>query len=158
MVTQHHTKDKGDVAVVKAIADLTCRGAVVTVPLTEHAAFDLVAFLDDRFFRVQVKYRTVNHGRIRVVFESTWADRHGIHRTPMSKTEVDIVLVYCPETDQCHYVDPREHHGAITLRIDPPRNNQRTGVHLAEDHLVMPPPTVAGIPPGGAFPWAGSDD
>lgn len=150
MVTRHHTKDKGDIAVVKAIADLTCQGAAVLVPLTEHAAFDLVALLGDRFFRVQVKYRSLKGGTIGVVFESTWADRHGVHTTPMSKAEVDIVLIYCPTTDQCYYVDPREHRKAITLRIDPPRNNQRDGVHLARDHLVMPPPTAAGRPPGAA--------
>lgn len=156
MVTRHHTKDKGDIAVAKAIADLASRGAAVLLPLTEHAAFDLVAFFDDRFFRVQVKYRTVKNGSVTVRFRSTWADRHGVHASPMSKEEVDVVLVYCPDTDRCYYVDHHQHRKEVSLRIDPPRSGQRHGVNFADDQLVMPPPTVPGVQPGGA-PFPGVD-
>ena len=44
-MTRHHTKDKGDLAVVKVQADLVEQGASVLLPLTEHAPFDLVATL-----------------------------------------------------------------------------------------------------------------
>ena len=35
------------------------------LPLTEHAPFDLVAYKDGRFYRVQVKYRAAKDGFVR---------------------------------------------------------------------------------------------
>jgi len=55
----HHTKDKGDLGVAHAIADLADQGFVVLTALCEHAPFDLVAYRDGTFVRVQVKYRAL---------------------------------------------------------------------------------------------------
>ena len=104
-MARHHTKDKGDLAVVKVQADLVEHGATVLIPLTEHAPFDLIAYVDELFFRVQVKFRTALPGRCRCL-ESSWADRHGVHTRPMPRDEVDVVAIHCPETALCYYVDP----------------------------------------------------
>jgi len=45
----HHTKNKGDLGLVQAMADLAEKGWSILVPLTEHEAFDLVAHRDGRF-------------------------------------------------------------------------------------------------------------
>jgi hypothetical protein len=58
----HHTKDKGDIGVAKAHADLVTQGYVVLFPATEHAPFDLVAYRNGEFERVQVKYRSAGSG------------------------------------------------------------------------------------------------
>jgi hypothetical protein len=41
---KHHTKDKGDLGVAKAHADLVSEGFTVLFPATEHAPIDLVAY------------------------------------------------------------------------------------------------------------------
>lgn len=41
---KHHTKEKGDVGVAKAIADLSIKGFKILTPLTEHLPFDLVVY------------------------------------------------------------------------------------------------------------------
>jgi len=56
-MASHHTKDKGDLGVLKAQIDLFEQGFTIFVPLTEHCPFDLVAYKDGEFRRVQVKYR-----------------------------------------------------------------------------------------------------
>jgi len=86
MTQRHHTEDKGDLAVAKVQADLIERGALVLQPFTEHAPFDLVAYMDERFYRVQVKFRRLTSGSVHVKFRSTWADRHGVHTRPMPAT------------------------------------------------------------------------
>lgn len=48
---KHHTKDKGDIGVLKAQADLALKGYVVLHPLTERASFDLVVYKDQAFMR-----------------------------------------------------------------------------------------------------------
>jgi hypothetical protein len=57
-VRPHHTKDKGDIGVAHAIADLADQGFVVLTALCEHAPFDLVAYRDGTFARVE-QFRAV---------------------------------------------------------------------------------------------------
>jgi len=144
MATGHHTKDKGDLAVAKVQADLVERGATVLQPFTEHAPFDLVAYQDEAFYRVQVKFRTMKLGSVYVPFKTSWADRHGVHTRPMPMNEVDVVAIYCPDTRQTYYIDPRTFRGSATIRIEPSKNGQAQRVVRAADCLVFPPPHVRG--------------
>src|SRR3954464_14394518 len=86
----HHTKNKGDLGILYAQLDLAKKGYGVLTPLTEHEAFDLVAYKDDRFYRVQVKYRAAVNGRIDARFSTVWADRHGLHTRLIDKSSVDV--------------------------------------------------------------------
>jgi hypothetical protein len=124
----HHTKDKGDLGVAKAHADVVSQGFIALFPATEHAPFDLVAYRDGAFHRMQVKYRTARAGAITVHFRSVWNDRQGTHTRPTDKSAIDIVCIYCPETDACYYIRPSAHRASVTLRIAPSRNGQRNGV------------------------------
>jgi hypothetical protein len=147
----HHTKDKGDLGVAKVFADLVEKGFGLLFPATEHAPFDLVAYDEaGRFIRVQVKYRSARRGVIMVEFNSTWSDRHGVHKRPMDKASVDVVAVYCPDVDKCFYVDPSHFGGALTLRLEPTKNRQQIGVLYADRFRQLPSlGTVAPIDSGG---------
>jgi hypothetical protein len=134
----HHTKDKGDLGIAKAHADLVSKGFVVLFPATEHAPFDLVAYADGEFHRLQVKYRSARAGAVTVMFRSMWADRNGTHMTRMDKGAIDTVFIYCPETDECYYVQPGAHGASVTLRITPSRNGQRAGVLDAAAFRELP--------------------
>ena len=135
----HHTKDKGDLAVAKAHADLASKGYIVLFPTTEHAPFDVVAYRDNAFWRVQVKYRSARGGVIEVDFRSGWTDRHGVHKRPLDKSAVDVFCVYSPDTDECYYVRPSDHGQSVNLRIAPSRNGQALGVRHASRFRSMPP-------------------
>jgi hypothetical protein len=128
----HHTKSKGDLGVAKAHADLTAQGFIVLFPATEHAPFDLVAYDEGEFQRIQVKYRAARAGAVTVHFRSIWADRHGTHVQPTDKSAVDLFCIYCPDSDECYYVRPDSCGPTVTLRIAPPRNGQASGVSRAE--------------------------
>lgn len=134
----HHTKDKGDLGVAKAFADLVGQGYTVLLPATEHAAFDLVAYRAGRFDRVQVKYRAVRRGGVTVEFRSVWNDRHGTHAVPVDKAEVDVLCICCPDTDECYYVPPQDCKTMVTLRVLPARNGQQVGVRRASQFRRMP--------------------
>src|SRR5678815_1337038 len=91
----HHTKDKGDLGILKAQVDLYAQGFTILRPLTEHAPFDLVAYRDGEFLRVQVKYRKLDgSGKLDIKFSTCWTDRHGTHTVPVDKNEVDLYCVY----------------------------------------------------------------
>ncbi len=134
----HHTKDKGDLGVAKAYADLVSQGFMVLFPATEHAPFDLVAYRDGRFHRVQVKYRALRRGGVSVRFRSVWNDRHGTHMVPVDKSELEAVCIYCPETDECYYLRPDDYKEDVTLRVAAARNGQQHRVRLASQFRLMP--------------------
>ncbi|HVE94015.1 MAG TPA: group I intron-associated PD-(D/E)XK endonuclease [Acidimicrobiales bacterium] len=127
----HHTKDKGDLGVAKAHADLIEQGYLVLFPMTEHAPFDLVAYKTGTFVRVQVKYRSLRHGTVKVNFRATWSDGSGYHSRAIDKSQIDVVCIYCPNTGECYYVRPMAHGVCVALRVTASRNNQVKGVQDA---------------------------
>jgi PD-(D/E)XK endonuclease len=138
-VQPHHTKDKGDLGVAHAIADLADQGFVVLTALCEHAPFDLVAYREGAFVRVQVKYRALSSsGTIEVQFKSSWSDSKGTYVRPLDKQEVDVVCIYCPDTGACYYVDPKRFARSVSLRVTPSRNRQARNVLWAERFRAVP--------------------
>lgn len=135
----HHTKDKGDVGVAHAIADLADQGLVVLTALCEHAPFDLVGYRDGSFIRVSVKYRSLlPSGALQVQFSSSWADSNGTHARPIDKDDIDVLCIYCPDTKACYYLDPKAFGRSVTLRVTPGRNNQARNVLWAERFRTVP--------------------
>jgi len=135
----HHTKDKGDLGVLKAQADLNQQGYQILVPLTEHAPFDIVVYRNGKFKRVQVKYKSLDtEGKLEINFRSNWADRKGTHTKIVDKKSIDLYCVYCPETDECYYIDPKKFRGTACLRVKTPKNNQRKFVKMAFDYRRVP--------------------
>ena len=139
MPLDHHTKSKGDLGVLKAQVDLLEQGYAVLLPLTEHCPFDLVAYKEGEFRRVQVKYRSVGRfGTIDVKFSTCWTDRHGTHTVSIDKGEVDVYCIYCPDTDNCYYLEPQSFGSSASLRVETPKNSQRKRVHFADDYRRVP--------------------
>ena len=129
----HHTKGKGDLGVLKAQVDLFEQGFTICLPQTEHAPFDLVAYRNGEFRRVQVKYRALgDNGTLAIKFSSCWADRSGTHTVLVDKSEVDLYCVYCPDTDACYYLDPRRYGSTVSLRVEALKNGQSKGVNFAD--------------------------
>ena len=137
---QHHTKDSGDLGVLKVQLDLHEKGFVVSVPLTEHAPFDLVAYQGGECKTVQVKYRSLRdeRGTLTVHFRSSYSDSNGHHTQKVDKGAVDVYGIYCPNTDECYYLSPDEFGRAVSLRVEPPENNQTANVNSASDYLEVP--------------------
>jgi len=137
MIKKHITKEKGDLGVLKVKTDLCEKGYLILSPESEHSPFDLVVYKDFQFKKVQVKYRTVVNNCLHVAFKSSWTDKNGNHFVPMDKTEVDVIAVYCPDTNKCYYFNPSNFNKAILLRISPTKNNQSKNVKFADDYLNM---------------------
>lgn len=135
---KHHTKNKGDLGVLKAQVDLFEKGYLPCVPLTEHSEFDLVAYKDGIFKRVQVKYAALNNGRILVKSTTSWADKNGSHVKPYDKNEIDVMCAYCPDTDTCYYFGIKDFNKSISLRVNKPKNNQKCKINFAEDYRRVP--------------------
>ena len=123
---------QGNAAEAAVLQALTGAGFHVLVPFGEGLPFDLVAVLaDGSMSRVQVK-----SGRVRaacVEFNASSTD-HGRGQQPY-RGRADLIAVYVASSAQVFMVPVDEcalYRGY--LRLEPPRNNQRRGVRMAEDY------------------------
>jgi hypothetical protein len=136
---KHHTKDKGDLGVLKVKLDVHQQGYMILNPETEHAPFDLVIYKDSVFKTVQVKYRALSrNGTLQIPFRSNYSYSKGTVSKSIDKSKIDVFAVYCPETDMCYYFDPGLFGESVTLRVNTPLNNQSAYVHKAEDFRKVP--------------------
>ncbi|GAA6619108.1 group I intron-associated PD-(D/E)XK endonuclease [Scytonema sp. NUACC26] len=96
----HHTKNKGDIAAAKAIADLTVKGYLVFTPVVcEHLPFDLIAYKNSKCYRIQAKYAGDN----RVIKKTIWVDKNGTHQKKYQEDDFDFYAVYLPDIDKVVY-------------------------------------------------------
>ena len=136
---EQHTKNKGELGVLKSQVDLCSKGYLILTPLSEHSPFDIVAYKNGEFIRIQVKYRSVNSkGFLFVRFSSSYSTSKGYCEKSVDKSEIDIYCVYCPETDKCYYFDPKKFKSTVNIRINKSLNNQSEKINFAEDYLVIP--------------------
>ena len=87
----HHTKTKADIGLAKVIADLTEKGHVPCVPLSEHQPYDLVVVTRSGVVaKVQVKYASLKaNGTIDIRYRRSWSDSRGTYSTPYGHDEFD---------------------------------------------------------------------
>jgi hypothetical protein len=89
---QHHTKNKGDIGVLKSQIDLYEKGYFVCIPLTEHGSFDLVIVKDKERKTVQVKSKSLKNGKLEIPFRQSSSDKRGVHTKHWNKEEIDIYV------------------------------------------------------------------
>ena len=56
----------------------------------------------------------------------------------IEKADVDLYCIYCPETDECYYLNPKDYNRSVTLRVERPKNSQVTNVRFAADYRRVP--------------------
>lgn len=125
----HHTKDKGDLAVVKTMADLTEKGYIVFTTISEHLPFDLIAYdkINQKSIRIQVK-----HSKTGFVKPNTgWSDKTGYHFKMYNNTDFDYYAIYLPDKNVICY--PSIKFMGVSLRFELPKS--ATPFYWYEDFL-----------------------
>ena len=136
MRPSHHTKTKADIGLVKVIADLTEKGHVPCIPLSEHQPYDLVVVMrSGGVAKVQVKYSSLkDNGTIDIKYRRSWSDSRGTYSTPYGHDEFDWYAFYCPEKDSVIYVR-NDGSRPASIRFDRAANNQFKRVKWAGNFL-----------------------
>lgn len=133
----HDPNRKGNAAELAIAAEAAKLGLGVLKPLTEHARYDLVLEIKGRLFRVQCKWSNCREGVIRVrLYSSYHSPTRGYVNSKYAASEVDLVAVYCADTDRCYLLPAELFDGrsALYLRVAEARNNQRAALNWAADH------------------------
>ena len=135
----HEKKAKGDIGVVFVIANLTEQGWNVSLPITEHASYDLIAEKQGICKRVQVRYTTPCNGSLRVKLRSCWSDKNGIHTRLRRTEDFDILAVFNPSSKESYFIDSKDftNISCLTLRLAETKNNQITGIRMVQEYRKM---------------------
>jgi len=100
------------------------------MPIGENNRYDLVAEVDGRFIRIQVKYVTPKNGAMEVNCRSSnnWSVLH------YSDKEIDVIAAYNGKTRDIYYIPVSEiNRSTFKLRIEPSKNKQKMHIHSADD-------------------------
>jgi hypothetical protein len=134
-----HPKDIGDRSTLAVLLALSRAGYPVLLPFGENTRYDAVIDEGTRLARIQIKTGRLRLGAVRFAACSTY----GHHANPAVVRrpyvgEVDYFAVYCPETTGVYLIPIEELNlrRQGSLRVDPPRNNQRIGIRLAVDYEI----------------------
>jgi hypothetical protein len=124
---KHHTKEKGDLAVTKVIADLTEKEFDILLPISENLPFDLIAYKDNISYRIQCKYASDGIAD----YKTSWADKKGNHTKKYSTNDFDFYGLYLPDIKICVYPAIIFKGHKISTQIP----NSTTSIYWYEDFL-----------------------
>jgi hypothetical protein len=132
--------EKGAIAEAAVVTAALRAGIVVCRPLVAGRRYDLVFDFDGRRIeRVQCKWGSLGDD---VVVVRVGGCRHsptrGYVRSTYRADELDALAVYCGQLDRCYYLPAAIVAGKaeVRLRLRPARNNQRSGVTMANDYVL----------------------
>ncbi len=129
----------GEISRWQIVAALTRRGKQLLLPVGDHLRYDLAIDDEGTFLRVQCKTGRLRNGVVRFLTCSIDSrNRNGKTICRGYRGEAELFGVYCPDNGKCYLV-PVETVPTLKafLRIDPPRNGQKTRILWAEDYEVV---------------------
>lgn len=134
----HIKKHKGDIGLVCSIAELTKQEINVSLPVSDHLKYDLIAEMNGVLKRVQVRYTKLVNGVMQVKLKSVWSNQAGVHVVTRKKGDYDILAVYCPDTGKTYFMADKSFScgSAVTLRVNQAKGRGGSGsIRMADDFL-----------------------
>lgn len=131
-----HPVDVGIRSEGAILGELSRRGYDVFSPFSYNHRYDFVIDLGDRFLRAQCKTGRLENGAVLFAKASVRCSRTAVHvRSYVG--EIDLFLVYLPVRESVYAIPMADVEAGLRhLRVDPPMNNQRKGIHWADDYLL----------------------
>lgn len=135
----HDKKTKGDLGLTYAIARLTELEWHVSLPISEHMSYDLIAEKDGICKRVQVRYTTPKNNRLNIKLSTSWSDKNGCHTKTRNVGDFDVLASFNPETKEVYFINDNEFKNSrmITIRFDKAKNGQEKRIRYAKDYYSI---------------------
>lgn len=119
-----YTKEIGDIGVSVIISEFLKRGINVLLPYDDNSAYDIVIYINNNFYKIQVKTtEQVIDGCM--IYKTCKTDPYNKKNTLYTKEEVDYFAFYCIETNWIGLMSFENYHSKETkIRVEFPKNNQ----------------------------------
>ena len=127
---------KGGVAELAIAAQAAELGFVVARPMIEGARYDLIVDTGARLLRVQCKWASLAGDVVIIRMRTSRHTPQGYLRTDYFADEIDGVAAYCGALNAVYWlpIDEVAGQAAVQLRLAPAKNNQQSGVRMAEQY------------------------
>lgn len=131
------SKQKGIITELQVITKFNELGYHVSIPYGENSRYDLIADIDGKLIRVQVKTsRFKDNEQNSIIFacrSTTKNTKISTHKRYTSE-EIDYFATYW--NNKCYLVPIEECSVEKTLRFEPPKNGQIKGITFAQDYEI----------------------
>lgn len=131
-----YTKTIGDIGVSVVISEFLKHGINVLLPYDDNSSYDLVIYVDEKFYKVQVKTtEKAKYDGSQMSFEITKSNPYSKIDPRYISGEVDYFALYCIENEWCGLFDFNEYKPNITFRLKKPKHNQTKNIKFASDYI-----------------------
>jgi PD-(D/E)XK endonuclease len=129
------TDQKGAIAEAAIVLAAVERGIGVYRPVAEGGRYDLIFDVRGRLMRVQCKSAAKQGDVLHIRCYSSRRTLGGMVSRPYTAEQIDAITAYAHDLRRCYFipvglVDGRR---ALSLRLAPARNGQRSRIHWAGD-------------------------
>lgn len=130
------TKNIGNIGEAKILFELIHRGINVLLPFGDNCRYDLVADINNKLYRIQVKtIERINNGVITIQCFSANYHNNKKKKNIYTHDEIEWLVCYCIENDTSYILTEFKGSKTFALRIEPPKNNNKKRINFAEDYL-----------------------
>lgn len=131
-----NTKTAGDLAEAAILKQFFLKGYKVLKPFGDNYQYDLVVDNGQGFKRVQCKSAAYHKDKGAIyclLMRKEYVNKKYIN-VLYRKEDVDYFALYCKDIDRAYLIPNQDNLASITLRVEPPKNNQSKGVIYAKDY------------------------
>lgn len=127
-----NSKQIGDITELQCITYFYKLGFDISIPYGENSRYDFIIDNGYELFRIQCKTCNFKGDYIIIPCRSIRTNRKGNHVVRYSKNEIDYFATYF--NDRCYLISVDEDINVKSLRIKPPKNNQKTKISYLQDY------------------------
>ena len=132
----------GKIGELKTIEKFLEKNIPVYTPIVDNSGVDLIADINGKLLKIQVKTSTRNDSE-KTCFELTTTnarykkngERTGITKK-YSSENIDYFSLYDYTSDELYMLKNTGEKSSVTIRLQPPKNNQYTNTNLKEDYNI----------------------
>lgn len=136
-----NTKKVGNLTELQCATRLYELGCAVSIPFGNSEKYDLIIDWNNKLYKVQVKHANLHldedENKDYITFECRWQSHNtqGYKQIQYTAEDTDFFATYFE--NECYLIPQIECSNVKTLRIKPPKNNQKKGISFLEDYKAM---------------------
>ena len=129
------SKQKGNLTELQCLTAFYEQGCHVSIPFGENSRYDMIADVNGKLIKVQVKTSSVKNNDFNAIefsCRSSYTNSTGVKNVRYNADEIDYFATYWE--GKCYLIPISECSVTKTLRFAPTKSRQRAGISFAEDY------------------------
>lgn len=131
-------KQKGNLTELQCLTAFYELGYRVSIPYGENSRYDMIADIEGKLIRIQVKTSSIKKGDVNAIefsCKSSYVNSTGVKNIRYNANEIDYFATYW--NGKCYLIPISECSVTKTLRFATPKNGQKIGISFAENYELL---------------------